>query len=194
MVDVSHQKTYIHDRNNHFHFRYKFLNNWDTAVQHLDEKYRWLAADPGHVSWKHEEDKVIVFERAGLVFVFNFHTNKSFSDYKVNWKNKMRQTQARVTLPTTVLFASRRTTGWKIQSHSRFGCAGIRRPRSDRSQRGTLYLSRGLRRPHEPHVSLHPLSYGLYPGKGRLSFLVINLREKALSFMLIIGKLPALMN
>ena len=38
------------------------------------------------VSWKHEDDKVIVFERAGLVFVFNFHTHKSFSDYKVSYE------------------------------------------------------------------------------------------------------------
>jgi len=26
---------------------------------------------------------VIVFERAGLVFAFNFHPTKSFSDYKI---------------------------------------------------------------------------------------------------------------
>lgn len=42
-----------------------------------------MAAEPGHVSWKHEDDKVIVFERAGLVFAFNFHPNKSFANYKV---------------------------------------------------------------------------------------------------------------
>jgi 1,4-alpha-glucan branching enzyme len=35
------------------------------------------------VSWKHEGDKVIAFERAGLVFVFNFHPTKSFTDYKI---------------------------------------------------------------------------------------------------------------
>ena len=35
------------------------------------------------VSWKHEDDKVIVFERAELVFVFNFHTEKSFADYPI---------------------------------------------------------------------------------------------------------------
>lgn len=32
---------------------------------------------------KHESDKVIAFERAGLVFVFNFHSTKSFTDYRV---------------------------------------------------------------------------------------------------------------
>ena len=43
----------------------------------------WLASDPAYVSCKHEEDKVIVFERAGLIFAFNFHTTNSYSDYKV---------------------------------------------------------------------------------------------------------------
>jgi len=36
----------------------------------------------GYVSWKHEIDKIIAFERAGLLFIFNFHPTKSFSDYK----------------------------------------------------------------------------------------------------------------
>ena len=48
-----------------------------------EERYGWLAAHPGYVSWKHEEDKVIAFERAGCVFVVNFHHHKSFADYKV---------------------------------------------------------------------------------------------------------------
>ena len=36
-----------------------------------------------YVSRKHEGDKVIVFERAGVVFVFNFHPSKSYTDYKI---------------------------------------------------------------------------------------------------------------
>lgn len=35
------------------------------------------------VSYKHQDDKVIAFERAGLVFVFNVHATKSFTDYRV---------------------------------------------------------------------------------------------------------------
>lgn len=42
-----------------------------------------LAANPGYVSLKHQDDKVIVFERAGVLFVFNFHPVKSFADYRV---------------------------------------------------------------------------------------------------------------
>ena len=35
------------------------------------------------MSLKHEVDKTIVFERAGLLFVFNFHPTQSFVDYRV---------------------------------------------------------------------------------------------------------------
>lgn len=35
------------------------------------------------VSAKHGEDKVIVFDRAHVVFVFNFHPSQSFQDYRV---------------------------------------------------------------------------------------------------------------
>ena len=49
-----------------------------------EKKYGWLADPiPGFVSWKHEADKVIVFERARVLFVFNFHSSNSFTDYKV---------------------------------------------------------------------------------------------------------------
>lgn len=63
--------------------KYKFMYNWDREINTLEEKYGWLHANPGYVSWKHEDDKVVVFDRAGLVFAFNFHPTKSFTDYSV---------------------------------------------------------------------------------------------------------------
>ncbi|GJJ07519.1 alpha-1,4-glucan branching enzyme [Clathrus columnatus] len=63
--------------------RYKFLNNFDIAVNKLDDRYHWLNSDPAYVSLKHEEDKVVVYERAGLLFVFNLHPTQSFADYRV---------------------------------------------------------------------------------------------------------------
>jgi 1,4-alpha-glucan branching enzyme len=36
-----------------------------------------------YVSLKNETDKVLVYERAGLLFVFNFHPTSSFTDYRV---------------------------------------------------------------------------------------------------------------
>ena len=63
--------------------RYKYLNEFDKAMNHLEDKYGWLAAPQAYVSLKHEVDKVIVFERAGLLFIFNFHPTNSFTDYRV---------------------------------------------------------------------------------------------------------------
>jgi 1,4-alpha-glucan branching enzyme len=53
------------------------------ALLRAEEKYGWLAADPAYVSCHHEDDKIIVFERAGLIFAFNFHITNSYTDYKV---------------------------------------------------------------------------------------------------------------
>lgn len=53
--------------------RYKWLNDFDASMQHLEETYGWLASPQAYVSLKNEADKVIVFERAGLLFIFNFH-------------------------------------------------------------------------------------------------------------------------
>ncbi|RLV89041.1 14-alpha-glucan-branching enzyme [Spathaspora sp. JA1] len=63
--------------------RYKFLFKFDGGMQHLDEKYGVLDTPQAYVSLKHEGDKVIVFERNGLLFIFNFHPTQSFPDYKV---------------------------------------------------------------------------------------------------------------
>ena len=35
------------------------------------------------MSRKDEGDKLIVFERAGLLFIFNFHPTRSYTDYRV---------------------------------------------------------------------------------------------------------------
>ena len=63
--------------------RYKFLNDFDAKMQWTEEKYGWLHAPQAHVSLKNEQDKVIVFERAGLLWIFNFHPSQSFTDYRV---------------------------------------------------------------------------------------------------------------
>lgn len=63
--------------------RYKFLNLWDKDMNLTEARFKWLAAQPAYVSCKHEGDKVITFERAGLVFAFNFHHEKSFPDYRI---------------------------------------------------------------------------------------------------------------
>lgn len=63
--------------------KYRFLNEFDRAMHHTEEKYHWLDCLPAYVSWKHEDDKVIAFERNNLLFIFNFHNSKSFTDYRI---------------------------------------------------------------------------------------------------------------
>ncbi|KNC77737.1 1,4-alpha-glucan-branching enzyme [Sphaeroforma arctica JP610] len=63
--------------------KYKYLNKWDAAMHATCNNYDWLNAPQAYVSLKHEGDKLIIFERAGLLFVFNFHHSNSFPDYKV---------------------------------------------------------------------------------------------------------------
>uniref|UniRef100_A0A182W3S4 1,4-alpha-glucan branching enzyme n=1 Tax=Anopheles minimus TaxID=112268 RepID=A0A182W3S4_9DIPT len=63
--------------------KYRFLNEFDRAMQHAEEQYHWLDCLPAYVSWKHEDDKVIAFERNNLLFLFNFHSTKSFTDYRI---------------------------------------------------------------------------------------------------------------
>lgn len=63
--------------------RYRFLNDFDSKMQWTEEKYGWLHSPQAYISLKNENDKVIVFERAGLLWIFNFHPSSSFTDYRV---------------------------------------------------------------------------------------------------------------
>ncbi|NWZ82908.1 GLGB enzyme, partial [Poecile atricapillus] len=70
--------------------RYKFLNAFDRDMNKLEERFGWLASPPAYVSEKHESNKVIAFERAGLIFIFNFHPYQSYVDYRVgNWHSSL---------------------------------------------------------------------------------------------------------
>jgi len=63
--------------------RYKHIYAFDKAMNRLEEKHKWLSSPQAFVTLKHELDKIIAFERGGLLFVFNFHPEKSFSDYQL---------------------------------------------------------------------------------------------------------------
>lgn len=63
--------------------RYKDLNTFDRDMNLTEEKFGWLHAPQAYISLKNESDKVVVFERAGVVFVFNFHPSQSFADYRI---------------------------------------------------------------------------------------------------------------
>lgn len=63
--------------------RYKYLFAFDKAMIHLEQKYSWLAAAPAYISVKNEGDKLVAFERADLLCIFNFNPTKSFVDYRI---------------------------------------------------------------------------------------------------------------
>ena len=63
--------------------RYRFLAAFDSAMQWTEEKYGWLHSPQAYVSLKNEQDHVLAFERAGLLWVFNFHPSQSFTDYRI---------------------------------------------------------------------------------------------------------------
>jgi len=63
--------------------RYGYLNEFDCKMQWMEEKYGWLHSPQAYISLKHEGDKVLVFERAGLLWIFNFNPRESFADYRV---------------------------------------------------------------------------------------------------------------
>ena len=50
----------------------------------LEQAFLWLPAAQAYISCKHDGDKILAFDRASLVFVFNFHPTKSFDGYRVS--------------------------------------------------------------------------------------------------------------
>uniref|UniRef100_A0A5B6ZJR3 1,4-alpha-glucan branching enzyme n=1 Tax=Davidia involucrata TaxID=16924 RepID=A0A5B6ZJR3_DAVIN len=65
------------------YLRYHGLQEFDQAMQHLEEAYGFMTSDHLYISRKDEGDRIIIFERGDLVFVFNFHWTNSYSDYQV---------------------------------------------------------------------------------------------------------------
>ncbi|KAL1545731.1 1,4-alpha-glucan branching enzyme [Salvia divinorum] len=65
------------------YLRYRGLQEFDRAMQHLEERYGFMTSEHQYISKKDEGDRIIVFERGDLVFVFNFHWSSSYSDYRV---------------------------------------------------------------------------------------------------------------
>jgi 1,4-alpha-glucan branching enzyme len=62
--------------------KYKFLNKFDDEMLHLVRKHGLLNSLPGQQLNMDPANKVIIFERKNLVFVFNFSTHNSIFDYQ----------------------------------------------------------------------------------------------------------------
>ncbi|MGE5256320.1 MAG: alpha amylase C-terminal domain-containing protein [Hyphomicrobiales bacterium] len=64
--------------------KYGYLANFDRDMIDLAKKYRIFKAGELRLLHEHSENKVIAFERAGLVFVFNFHPTISHFGYRID--------------------------------------------------------------------------------------------------------------
>ena len=62
--------------------KYSGLNRFDRDMIHCVKNYKMLDKAPVKLC-DNEGDKVLAFERNGCVVVFNFHPEKSFSDYSI---------------------------------------------------------------------------------------------------------------
>ncbi len=64
--------------------KYGLLARFDRRMIEIARQYRVLdASKPCHLH-EHSDKKVLAFERAGLVFVFNFHPFRSYTDYCID--------------------------------------------------------------------------------------------------------------
>ena len=54
----------------------KAMNKWESLLGLMQSTHQYLTLS-------HEEDKLIIYEKGPALFVFNFHTNKSFEDYQI---------------------------------------------------------------------------------------------------------------
>jgi 1,4-alpha-glucan branching enzyme len=63
--------------------QYHFLAFFDQKMIGLVKAFHLLESPQINLCYEHNHDKVIVIERAGLFFVFNFHPVCSFSDYQI---------------------------------------------------------------------------------------------------------------
>ena len=63
--------------------KYMWLNDFDKAMLSLLQKNKVLSKGETHNLWTHQGDKVLIYERNNLLFIFGFHPNKSFSGYFV---------------------------------------------------------------------------------------------------------------
>jgi len=61
---------------------YRFLGNFDRDMLAIAKHDRLLENSVPTLLYEHSDQKILIFERAGLVFAFNFHPHKSYTDYR----------------------------------------------------------------------------------------------------------------
>ena len=65
------------------YLKFSLLNDFDRAMIHLARERQILAQPYAHLLRVNCDDHVLAYERGGLVFVFNFHPQKTHVDYVI---------------------------------------------------------------------------------------------------------------
>ncbi len=67
--------------------RYSQLLAFDKHMNQVEQRFLTMISTHQYITLAHESDKMIVFEKGDLLFVFNFHPSNSYEGYKVgtNW-------------------------------------------------------------------------------------------------------------
>ncbi len=63
--------------------KYRLLARFDRDMIAVAKKFNLLAAAGPHLRHEHSDNKVLIFERAGLLFAFNFHPTRSHAGYRI---------------------------------------------------------------------------------------------------------------
>ena len=61
---------------------YQFLAEFDRAMIATAKKFKILEKPGPRILYEHSDNKLLIFERAGLLFAFNFHPGRSYPDYR----------------------------------------------------------------------------------------------------------------
>jgi 1,4-alpha-glucan branching enzyme len=62
--------------------RYQLLNNFDRALHQLEDEFHFLGDPLIELLAVHEDNKLLAARRGPLVFLFNFHPTRSYTDYR----------------------------------------------------------------------------------------------------------------
>ncbi|OGI08039.1 MAG: 1,4-alpha-glucan branching protein [Candidatus Margulisbacteria bacterium GWF2_35_9] len=64
--------------------KYQYLDAFDKAFINLEKTTPFIRSSKPELWHIHEDNKIIAFRRNQILFIFNFNSSKSFSDYPIN--------------------------------------------------------------------------------------------------------------
>jgi len=62
--------------------KYRFMAEFDRDMIFMAKKFQILQYSDLKLLYEHSDNKLLIFQRAGLLFAFNFHPNRSYPDYR----------------------------------------------------------------------------------------------------------------